>query len=91
MKVRFFAYIRDYTGCLEADVPFRETVGSLALSLCDRYGEKFRGKVLSPEGNDFGSEIIFMINGRHVAHLGGFNAPLAEDDTVFVFPVVAGG
>ena len=91
MRVKFFAYIRDYTGCKEAEVPFRETAGSLAQALCCQYGEKLRGKLLSPEGNDFHKDIIFLINGRHVVHLGGFNAPLAEDDTVQIFPVVAGG
>ena len=91
MKVKFFATIRDITGCIETDFPFQETAGSLALSLCDRYGEKLRGKLLSPEGNVFHNDVIFLINGRHVVHLGGFDAPLAEDDTVSIFPKTAGG
>ena len=102
MRVRFFAYLRNFTGCAETDIPYRETIGALARSLCDRYGDKLRQKIFPSsdhlqaviaEGEEekFGPEIIFLINGRHVNHLGGFSAPLNPDDTVDVFPVVAGG
>jgi len=100
MRVRFFAYIRNYTGCVEADIPYQETAGALARSLCDLYGDKLRQKIF-PAGDSgktikggeekFGPEIIFLINGRHVSHLGGVNAPLKPEDRVDVFPVVAGG
>jgi len=95
MRVRFFAYIRNYTGCAEADVPYRETAGDLARSLCDRYGKKLKQKIFpdeNPAGEDkFGPEIIILVNGRHVSHLGGYAAPLHPDDRVDIFPVVAGG
>ena len=102
MRVRFFAYLRNFTGCAEADLPYKETAGALARSLCDLYGEKLREKIF-PAGNsagkpaadekekEFGPEIIFLINGRHVSHLGGPAAPLKPDDRVDVFPLVAGG
>ena len=91
VKVKFFAYIRDFTGCKEADFPLFETAGSLVKALCDHYGETMREKLLSKDGNDFNSEIIILINGRHVIHLGGFNAPIKEADTIQIFPMVAGG
>ena len=93
MRVRFFAYIRKITGCAEADIPYQETAGALARSLCERYGEKLRQKIYgNKEGEaEFGPEIIVLINGRHVIHLGGPSAPLKPDDRVDVFPVVAGG
>jgi molybdopterin synthase sulfur carrier subunit len=43
------------------------------------------------ENGELGPEIIIMINGRHIAHLGGLDAPLKSDDTVQIFPMVAGG
>ena len=109
MRVRFFAYLRDFTGCAETDIPYGElvaervttsegtplvTAGALARSLCELYGDKLRQKIFPPgnSGEDkFGPEIIILINGRHVSHLGGFTAPLNPDDRVDVFPVVAGG
>ena len=113
MRVRFFAYIRDFTGCAEADIPYEATAGALARSLCALYGEKLRQKIFpagdaggketpkrgtktrkrraAPVEEKFGPEIIFLINGRHVNHLGGPAAPLNSDDRVDIFPVVAGG
>ena len=105
MRVRFFAYLRDFTGCAEADVPYQETAGALARSLCEMYGEKLRqkifpvddpvalksGKTIKGEAEKFGPEIIVLVNGRHVNHLGGPAAPLNPEDRVDIFPVVAGG
>ncbi|MDR0442280.1 MAG: MoaD/ThiS family protein [Treponema sp.] len=94
MRVRFFATLRGITGCAEADVPYRETAGALARSLCDLYGVKLKEKFFPSGAEDkekFGPEIIVLINGRHVIHLGGLAAPLNPDDRVDVFPVVAGG
>ena len=102
MQVRFFAYLRNITGCLEADIPYQETAGALAHSLCEIYGEKLRQKIFPEdpglskndsrkEGEFFGPEIIILINGRHVCHMGGLAAPLKPEDRVDVFPVVAGG
>ena len=91
MRIKFFAYLRDYTGCNETDVPCQNTAGDLARALSERYGAALGQKLLSPDGSDFGSEIIVMINGRHVFHLGGFAAPLKDDDVVQIFPMVAGG
>ena len=91
MRVRFFAFIRNYTKCNEADIPYRETIGALARSLCDLYGEPLRQKIFPSGEEQFGPEIIIIINGRHVSHLGGPAAPLQPDDRVDIFPVVAGG
>ena len=110
MRVRFFAYIRNFTGCAEADIPYKETAEALARSLCDLYGDALRKKFFPGEDPEaapttasarkktpknepvkFGPEIIFLINGRHVNHLGGPAAPLSPDDRVDIFPVVAGG
>jgi len=111
MRVRFFAYLRNFTGCAEADVPYQETAGALARCLCDMYGDKLKQKIFPNTDSgaaekpkrpgavsgktageeQFGPEIIFLINGRHVCHLGGPAAPLSPDDRVDVFPVVAGG
>ena len=99
MRVRFFAFIRNETGCAEAEIPYEETLGALARSLCAKYGEGLRQKIYSIDKSanaangpeEFSKEIIFLINGRHMNHLGGAAAPLKPDDRVDVFPVVAGG
>lgn len=91
MQVKFFAFIREYTGCKEADIPYEEDIYNLTRALCARYGQKLRDRLLSEDGESLNPEIIIMVNGRHVEHLGGIRAPLKPDDSVHIFPVVAGG
>jgi molybdopterin synthase sulfur carrier subunit len=91
MRVKFFAYIRDITGCKERDFPYEKTIGSLARKLCEHYGRSLEEKIFSSGSGEFSPDIIIMINGRHILHLGGAEAPLKEDDTVYIFPMVAGG
>lgn len=91
MQVKFFAYLREYTGCKVTDVPYEPDIYHLAHALCDTYGGKLRAKMLSADGEDLGEEIIILVNGRHVEHLGGIRAKLEPGDVVSIFPVVAGG
>ncbi|MEG2642748.1 MAG: MoaD family protein [Eubacterium sp.] len=91
MKVKFFAYIRDYTGTKAIDMEAVPDVYTLIHELSDRYGKDFRGVALAPGGETLGDEIIILVNGRHVEHLNGIHTPLVPSDTVAIFPVVAGG
>ena len=90
MRVKFFAYLRDYTGCKETDAPAADNLRDLTRVLSERYGAKLRDKMLASNG-ELGPDIIILINGRHVAHLGGLDAALTDDDVVQIFPKVAGG
>ncbi len=93
MTVRFFAYIRDpeYAGCKETEWPVCEDLRALGEQLGNVYGERFRKWYFSPDGLSFGEEAIVMVNGRRVEFLNGMETKLSENDTVFLFPVVAGG
>jgi molybdopterin synthase sulfur carrier subunit len=94
MRVKFFAYIRNYTGCKEAEVPYSATVRDLARTLADLYGKRLRDELFdttTPDNEALSPTIIIMVNGRHVAHLGGIDAALKADDVVQIFPLVAGG
>ena len=93
MKVQFFAYIRDkeYAGCKETTVHGCKDLRALGEYLSDVYGERFRKLYFSPDGKDFGEEIIVLVNGRRAEFLNGMDSPLTEEDTVLLFPVVAGG
>ena len=91
MLVKFFAYLRDYTGCKTVDFPYQEDIYKLSHALCETYGSRLRGKMLTLDGEELGEEIIILVNGRHVAHLGGIHAKLEPTDVVSIFPVVAGG
>lgn len=89
MKVLFFAYVRDYTGAKETEVGDCSTVEELINKLCHIYGKKFENKVLN--NNELSSEIIILVNGRHIFNMDGVKTKLKESDVVSIFPVVAGG
>jgi molybdopterin synthase sulfur carrier subunit len=91
MTVKFFAYLREYTNCKIVDFPYQEDVRKLTQALSETYGNRLREKLLTPDGTDLGEEIIILVNGRHVEHLGGIDTKLLPTDTVSIFPVVAGG
>jgi len=90
MKIKFFATYREITRRKEEDFPAPENMRELLNNLCERY-PGFREKLLTPDGMEVGGETIIMVNGRNIDHLDGIKTPLAETDTVSVFPVVAGG
>jgi molybdopterin synthase sulfur carrier subunit len=91
MLVKYFAYYRDFTGRKEETVPAPGTVGDLLLQLAGRYGKAMREKLLSADGKSLGPDAIVMVNGRNISHMQQLETPLIDEDTVTIFPIVAGG
>ena len=89
VKVLFFSLIRELTGEKETTAEAAPTILALFETLAARYGERFRNEALP--GGDLSSELIVLVNGRHIAHSGGAATPLQEGDTVAIFPLVGGG
>ena len=90
MTIKYFAYLRNITGCKQEPWPVEPDVRALLWALCGKHGSGLRQKFFIPGSEDLG-DVIIMVNGRHISHLGGLNALLNEKDTVQIFPVVAGG
>ena len=89
MTIKFFARIRSCTGEAERRIDGAPPdLRELLTTLARRYGPSFREAVLS--GAELG-EAIIMVNGRNVQYLQGLDTPLAADDEVSIFPMVAGG
>lgn len=94
MIVKFFAFFRDpdFAGCKELQWPEKAgTVYELCHQIADRYGAKFRKELLTPDGEAISDRSIVLVNGRRTEFLDGIHTPLKDTDTVYVFPVVAGG
>jgi molybdopterin synthase sulfur carrier subunit len=89
MIIRFFAFIRDYTGTKETTADCCGTLRELLQSLCGRYGRRFRDNIL--DGDEISKDIIILVNGRHIEHLEGLETRLYEKDEISIFPRVAGG
>ena len=68
-----------------------DTVIELCRQIADRFGDKFRKELLSPDGSDICDRSIVMVNGRRIDFLEGVQTPLKDSDTILIFPVVAGG
>jgi MoaD family protein len=91
MKIFYFAMLRDITGAHEErwTAP-AATLEDLLAALCDKYGSQFSRWVSSEEGSH-GKLSIFLINGEDCRSRQGLKTPLQADDTVYIFPPVAGG
>jgi len=90
MTIQYFAYLRNITGCKQEPWPVEPDVRTLLRSLCDKHGDALRKKIYDLGSENLG-DVIIMINGRHIFHIGGLDAALRDEDTVQIFPVVAGG
>ncbi len=96
MTVKYFATIRSYTGETARRIDGAPTdLRELLTQLAQRYGAPFRRAVFA-DGTDGADEslhdqIIILVNGRNVRHLQRLDTPLAPDDEVSIFPMVAGG
>ena len=90
MDVQYFATFRDLAGerARRIDEP-PATVGELLQALAGRYGAAFRRAVF--DGDRLSAIVIILVNGRNVHFTGGLDTPLAPDDQVSIFPMVAGG
>jgi len=90
MRVRFFASIRECTG--QSEIRWDEptaSLGELLHALSARYGPAFRRWVL--DRDELSTTVIVVINGSDCRHQGGIHARLGPDDTVAIFPAIAGG
>ena len=94
MIVKFFAFFRDsdFAGCSELLWPQEAgSVYELCHQIADRFGPKFRNELLTPDGEAISDRSFVLVNGRRIEFLNGIHTILHDTDTVFVFPVVAGG
>jgi len=91
IRVLYYAGIRELAGTLETRVEdFSGTLVGLLRYLEERHGI-FLADSSQAEGTDLLSDLIIMINGRHIAHIGGLDAPVTDGDIVTIFPLVGGG
>ncbi|MCQ1530201.1 ubiquitin-like small modifier protein 1 [Lutispora saccharofermentans] len=89
MKVKYFAYIRDYTGTKEIQIEHCDTLYELLIKLCKKHGARFESKIF--KDSFLSSEIIILVNGRNIVHLQGLDTFLSPEDEISIFPIVAGG
>ena len=92
VRVLFYAGIREKAGTFEKRVDgFSGTLAELVKHLEENHGISLLDSQAEGYEADLLSVLIIMINGRHIAHVGGLDAPVSDGDVVSVFPLVGGG
>lgn len=90
MKILYFAMLRQATGKNEEEWSEpAPTLGDLLRALVKRYGPQFERWVFT-DGQLAAFAIVF-VNGRDVRQMQRLDTPLSADDTIVIFPPVAGG
>lgn len=92
VTVKFFTSLRELTGKSQEEmrVPSAITVEELFKRLSKKYGQQFTEYVYDEKGN-VRSYLQFLINGRSITTLQGFETRLEEGDRVAIIPPVGGG
>jgi molybdopterin synthase sulfur carrier subunit len=91
MKIYYFAMLRDITGAhVELWNEPAQTLGDLLAALCKKYGSQFSQWVSNDPGSH-GKLSIFLINGEDYRSRQGLETPLKAEDTIYIFPPMAGG
>ena len=90
MLVKFFATYRQIAGCKSCNIEAPKDVLALLEDLSTRWPE-FRPLLLDEDGTDKSNDVVVLVNGFHIARLGGMATKLAEGDTVAISPVIGGG
>jgi molybdopterin synthase sulfur carrier subunit len=89
MRVKVFATYRPLVGAADFELAAPANISELLQVVAGRY-PGLGAKILGPDGAP-SFDVIIMVNGRHIQHLQGISTPLVENDTVQLFPLVAGG
>lgn len=92
VKIRFFTRLREITDKREeeAEVENGKTVVELLELLEERYGQAFKDYIRDRRGK-FRGNLQYLVNGKNVRFLQGFETVLEEDDTLAIIPPVGGG
>ncbi|KYH41288.1 MAG: hypothetical protein AYL32_006430 [Candidatus Bathyarchaeota archaeon B26-2] len=91
VKVKFFM-MREITGKRMEEVEIEEgaTVHQLLEALSEKYGREFKRRIW----NEFGlprGHIQFLLDGKNIRSLNGFETKLKEGSTVAIIPPIGGG
>jgi molybdopterin synthase sulfur carrier subunit len=92
VEVSFYATLRSIVGAKTVDIAAAEgaTVRELVEAIVAQHPAL--GPILLDEAGAVPRGVHVFVNGRGVGYLTrGFETPLAADDTIDVFPAVAGG
>lgn len=91
IKIKFFASLREIVGEDEISMEKDDLkdVGDV-LKKISLSSNKIQ-KRFYDDGSTLNKNLIVLKDGRNINYLEGLNTSVEEDDTIAVFPVIAGG
>ena len=92
VEVKFFTSLREITGKKVDKIQLQNTitVNELIIVLSEKYGKNFREYIYNQKG-DVQEFLSFLVNGKNINVMQGFDTQLQEMDVVAILPPVGGG
>ena len=92
VEIKFFTSLREITGKKVDRIQSQSTisVGELMILLSEKYGKNFREYIYNKKGEVQGF-LSFLVNGKNINIMQGFDTKLQENDVVAILPPVGGG
>jgi len=92
VEVKFFTSLREITGKKVDEIQLQNTVtvDELLTLLSEKYGKNFREYIYNKKGEVQGF-LSFLVNGKNINIIQGFDTKLQENDVVAILPPVGGG
>jgi molybdopterin synthase sulfur carrier subunit len=92
VEVKFFTSLREITGKKVEEIQLQSviTVEELLILLSEKYGKKFREYIYNKKGKVHGF-LSFLVNGKNINVLQGFDTELKQGDIIAILPPVGGG
>lgn len=90
VTVKFFATVREVTGVKSIEIT-ADTIRDVLEDLKKRFGKAFHDTVIDPETGELRRFFSFMVNGKRVELLDGYDTELHDGDSIALFPPIGGG
>jgi len=92
VEVKFFTSLREITGKKVDEIQLQNTitVNELVTLLSEKYGKNFREYIYNKKG-DVQEFLSFLVNGKNINIMQGFDTKLQEGNVVAILPPIGGG